>query len=115
MDDLELIVTIFSSFYQTLASNLNRSPSNRTSSKVLHELENGQEEITVNNPTIMERTRSKAAKLISKETLDDQIDFSSSMTLGHLIPLSCGHNGSLKPHEMEVYEYHLKNSKLLDK
>lgn len=115
MEDLELIGSIFSTFYQNLANNLNKSPSSRASSKVLNEMENVQEDITVNNPTINERTRSKAAKLISKETLDDQIDFSSSMSLGHLIPLTCGHNGSLKPHEMEVYEYHIRNSKLLDK
>jgi len=115
MDDLELIMSIFSTFYQNLANNLNKSPTSRASSKVLNEMENVQEDITVNNPTINERTRSKAAKLISKETLDDQIDFSSSMSIGHLIPLTCGHNGSMKAHEMEIYEYHIRNSKLLDK
>ena len=37
----------------------------------------------------------------------------SFWSLGHLIPLSCGHNGDLRPFEVEVFEYYLKNAKLV--
>ena len=31
---------------------------------------------------------------------------------GHLIPLSCGHNGILEVYEVEIYEQFLKNANL---
>ena len=82
-------------------------------SKLLNELESGQEDITVNNPTV-EKMGSRTNKLInSKKSNNEDADSTSSIDLGHLLPLTCGHNGSLKPHEMEIYEYHLKRAKLV--
>ena len=48
-------------------------------------------------------------RLIDLESQDSSLPVS---TLGHLIPLSCGHNGVPHYMEMEVYKYHLKNSGL---
>jgi len=97
---------------------MNRTPVTLLNSKVLNELENGHEDLTVNKTTQNEKmkARSGTGKLIQeRETSYDPMDIANSTSLGHLIPLTCGHNGSLKIHEMEFYEYHLKNSRLLDK
>ena len=32
--------------------------------------------------------------------------------VGNLLPLCCGHNGNLRPLEVEMYEYYLRNAKL---
>ena len=34
-------------------------------------------------------------------------------TLGHLVPLTCGHNGIPHYMELEILKHHLKNSNLL--
>jgi hypothetical protein len=46
--------------------------------------------------------------------LSDKTLQATTQVLGHLIPLSCGHNGVPKAVEIEAYEYHLRNSKFLE-
>jgi len=117
MEDLRLIQSMFSFLYNKLTEKANRNTIT-LNSKVLSDLEIGQDEITIQNATLNDKGKSKEGKLIqnkdkNKETFDGQVDLATSSNLGHLIPLTCGHNGSFKLHEMEFYEYHLKNSKLL--
>lgn len=112
---MELVVSIVSQMYHKLASQLGTKNPFILSSKLLSDLENGQEDVSVNNPTINEKQGGiRSDQLIAeKDSIIETVDLVNSANLGFLIPLSCGHNGLLKPHEMEIYEYHLKKSKFI--
>ncbi len=59
-------------------------------------------------------TRSLDARLIDiKDVTDKASLLINPSILGNLIPLSCGHNGTLRPNEIEAYEYHLKLAKMI--
>jgi len=119
MEDLTLIQSMFSLIYNKLTEKTNRNTLT-LNSKVLNDLEVGQDDITVPNSTMNDGGKTKGGKLIqdqnkNKDLLDDQVDLANSSSIGHLIPLTCGHNGSYKLHEMEFYEYLLRSSKFLEK
>lgn len=54
--------------------------------------------------------RSLDARLIDiKEALDKGSIPITSNVIGHLIPVTCGHNGTFRSHEFELYSVHLIN------
>ena len=89
-----------------------KSPSS-FASKLINEIESGQDELTLGNPMPSDKTENKLELIINKSGVTEPIDLVNSQCLGYLLPLSCGHNGMLRAHELEIYEYHLKNSKLI--
>jgi hypothetical protein len=66
------------------------------------------------SPDTDRSTKSLDVRLIDvKETSDKGAYLINPVVLGNLIPLTCGHNGTLRPNEIEVYEYHLKAAKMI--
>ena len=54
----------------------------------------------------------EAGKKLTKNCVNFS-EFDLMNQCGNLVPLSCGHNGSLNKKEIQVYEYHLKTSGFL--
>jgi len=86
IEDLEIIRTILTIYHNNLTSKEPSSPLDETLASSEHD-----------------------ARLIDvKEVLDKSSILLNSTTLGHLIPVTCGHNGSLRPFEVDTYSYHLE-------
>jgi len=114
LEDLEVISSIFPMMYQKLYIMHNNSPKNQAGKSTLghsatleeaHFLTLRKEDDVVNKkPTIIE--------INPKVEMDNESikSLSTSSSLGHLIPLSCGHNGCLNNTERALFDYHLKKS-----
>jgi len=65
---------------------------------------------------------SKSISTRSFETLEseselintDIFEYIDNIKLGHMVPLSCGHNGTFNFTEYEYYRYHLRNAGFID-
>lgn len=73
----------------------------------------------VNNSEGIELMPKNVKEELGQPLLEAQIDMEKrprkdySSTVGHLIPLCCGHNGNLRPLEIEIYEQYVKNAGLV--
>lgn len=86
VEDLEIIHSILTIFYNNLTAKEPNSPLDDTVGVTEHD-----------------------ARLIDvKEVLDKSAFLLNSSTLGHLIPVTCGHNGSFRSFEIDAYSYHLE-------
>jgi len=102
LEDLEVVSSIFPVLYQKLYLLHNKNSSASDTPKTVGSKENLEE-----------------IQLISyrKNDVDGETDkvqgLSTLSNLGHLIPVTCGHNGSLNKAEKSLFDYHLKNSGFL--
>jgi hypothetical protein len=97
IEDLEIIHSIITIFYNNITAKELNSPLDETVG------------ITEHGMSRKGSYRSLDARLIDvKEVLDKSAFSLNSSTLGHLIPVTCGHNGSFRPFEIDAYSYHLE-------
>jgi len=61
---------------------------------------------TINLKTSLE------SPLLPKNNSSEKTPGQNYLNIGYLIPLSCGHNGDLRPLEVDVFEHYLKNARL---
>jgi hypothetical protein len=94
IEDLELISSIIPNLYHKVSmkvfkideeAEISASPDN-----LLEKVDTGGDRfLQIENPRVME-----------------------SYSVGHLIPLASGHNGAMSAQELDIYEYHLRKSRL---
>ena len=95
--DYETIVSIAKIFYQKIKGSMLTSPPFSSTGS--------------SSDMISSKNSSLDARLMDGSDSSDALRrLINSSTLGHLIPLSCGHNSKFKVHELEVLEYHIDNS-----
>jgi len=100
LEDLKIINSILKSLSSNLHAKINYGASPRTSDS---------------SPTV-KISETNVDKDPAQSLGDRLIDIESHkgvLTLGHLVPLTCGHNGIPHYMELEVLKHHLKNSNLL--
>jgi len=97
LEDLEITTSIFPILYQKLCLLQNKN------------------KIT-ENKTVTSSANLEELHLISnrKTDVDDMTTLINLSNLGNLIPLSCGHNGSLNKVERTLFEFHLMNSGMMN-
>ncbi len=83
-------------------------------SKMLEEYDMESDDIILNKKKQDQGDKLIQDKEKKTEVFDESVEIENTFSLGHLVPLTCGHNGSFKPQELEFYEYHLRKSKILE-
>lgn len=108
MEDLELISNVFPSIYQKLVLAYNKHFGKEEEAKEGN-FSQGVES------TQMDK-QSSATSPATNQVITIEAPAGSHLsfqTLGHLLPLSCGHNGALNKMEATIYEHYLKKSGLV--
>ena len=111
MDDLEVISSVMPSLYQKLMIRFGSgSPTGES-----HLNMTGHEEVHIDIENAKQTRDAAGGKFIAlkNETTRYPGGALSSGNLGSLLPVTCGQGGSLQQTELEVYEYHLRNAKMI--
>jgi hypothetical protein len=116
LDDLDVISSIFPIIYQKLYILRNKSPRNQdfklsTDPNIglsMHIEE--QQFLTLRKQDDVVNNKKPIVIELPQKVETELKSLSNTSTLGHLIPLSCGHNGALNNTEKALFDYHLKRS-----
>lgn len=110
MEDLELINTITQQLLSRLEPSEQKAsfaPTNdATQSNILN-----QEDIELE---LANHRETKSMLRTSIAYSDIESGSGSNYSTGFLVPLTCGHNGTPRPHEIRYLEYLFQNAKLMD-
>lgn len=111
MDDLEVISSVMPSLYQKLTIRFGSSSPTGES----HLNMTGHDEVHIDVENAKQTRDAAGGKFIAlkNETTRFQGGTLNSGYLGSLLPVTSGQGGSLQPIELEVYEYHLRNAKMI--
>jgi len=112
LEDLEIITSIFPILYQKLCLLQNKNKSNDT--KTASSSANLEELNLISNRKTDVETTTKTIIDINAKVDGDMTNLITLSNLGNLIPLSCGHNGSLSKVERTLFEFHLINSGMMN-
>ena len=99
LNDLDLIFYYFLNFYEKIQKGFVRyKDSNQLITSPHNDMVDPHTRIQINKENFETLT------INEQETIN---------FMGNLLPLSCGHNGCFNKKESQIYEFHLRNSKLI--